>query len=192
MTAVSLAGLLYRSGIHPTAELTQAFLPNDVANLVIGAPILIGSMWLARRGQLVGLIFWRGAALAPPGDRLRGGHGAALPGQYVVHWLDHGPVLAAASDRCAIRSGRRPCGLRHGTDLFHTICAICTRRNQIIVHQLCRENLCRCKSDMFHCWWPRRQSCSVESSRCTRYQTARSFGKGVRPRSRDACQSWRS
>jgi hypothetical protein len=61
MAAVSLTGLLYRSGIYPTDELTQTFLPNDVANLVIGVPILIGSMWLARRGNLVGLLFWPGA-----------------------------------------------------------------------------------------------------------------------------------
>ena len=61
MAAVSLTGLLIRSVIYPSDELVQTFLPNDVANLVIGVPILLGSMWLTRRGELVGLLFWSGA-----------------------------------------------------------------------------------------------------------------------------------
>lgn len=61
MAAVSLVGLLNQSEIYPEKELIQAFLANDVANLVIGLPILIGSMWLARRGKLLGLLFWPGA-----------------------------------------------------------------------------------------------------------------------------------
>jgi hypothetical protein len=36
-------------------------LANDVVNLFIGLPILLGSMWLARRGKLIGLLFWPGA-----------------------------------------------------------------------------------------------------------------------------------
>jgi hypothetical protein len=61
MAVVSLAGLLYRSDIYPTAELIKTFLPNDVVNLVVGVPILIASMWLTRRGKLAGLLFWPGA-----------------------------------------------------------------------------------------------------------------------------------
>jgi hypothetical protein len=61
MTASSLAGLIYRSAIYPTDELRQTFLPNDVVNLTIGVPILLVSMWLARRGKLIGLLFWPGA-----------------------------------------------------------------------------------------------------------------------------------
>jgi hypothetical protein len=34
-----------------------------VVNLLIGLPILLGSMWLARRGQLIGLFLWPGALL---------------------------------------------------------------------------------------------------------------------------------
>jgi hypothetical protein len=34
---------------------------NDVVNLFIGLPILLGSMWLAWRGKLIGLLFWPGA-----------------------------------------------------------------------------------------------------------------------------------
>jgi hypothetical protein len=63
MTAASIAGILYRTVIYPTDELFQTFMPNDVVNLVIGVPTLLGSMWLARRGLLIGLLFWPGALL---------------------------------------------------------------------------------------------------------------------------------
>ena len=59
--AASIIGLLYQTTIYPTEELRQAFVANDLVNLVIGLPILLGSMWLARRGRLVGLLFWPGA-----------------------------------------------------------------------------------------------------------------------------------
>ena len=61
MAAASIAGLLYSAVIYPTDELLQSFMPNDVVNLFIGIPILLGSIWLARRGQLIGLLFWPGA-----------------------------------------------------------------------------------------------------------------------------------
>jgi hypothetical protein len=61
MAAASIAGILYPTVIYPTGELLQSFMPNDVVNLFIGMPILLGSMGLARRGQLVGLLFWPGA-----------------------------------------------------------------------------------------------------------------------------------
>jgi hypothetical protein len=61
MGIVSIASLLSPSNIYPTQELLQSFLPNDVINLVIGLPILLGSMWFARRGELIGLLFWPGA-----------------------------------------------------------------------------------------------------------------------------------
>jgi len=61
MAAASIAGLLYRTAIYPTDELLRSFVPNDVVNLFIGLPILLGSMWLARRGKLIGLLFWPGA-----------------------------------------------------------------------------------------------------------------------------------
>ena len=38
-------------------------MPNDVVNLLIGAPILLGSMWFTHRGRLIGLLFWPGALL---------------------------------------------------------------------------------------------------------------------------------
>jgi hypothetical protein len=59
--AASIAGLLAPDALYPTPELRQSFLPNDLINLIIGLPILLGSMWLARRGSLAGLLFWPGA-----------------------------------------------------------------------------------------------------------------------------------
>jgi hypothetical protein len=60
---VSLVGLLFPQVLYPSDELRQAFVPNDVINLLIGLPILLGSMALARRGSLMGLLFWPGALL---------------------------------------------------------------------------------------------------------------------------------
>jgi hypothetical protein len=57
------AGLLYRDRIYPTDELVQGFVATDVVSLLIGVPILLGSMWLARRGKLIGLLFWPGALM---------------------------------------------------------------------------------------------------------------------------------
>ncbi len=63
-TAVaSIAGLIFQTTIYPTAEVQQSFAANDVINLIIGLPILLGSVWLTRRGQLIGLLFWPGALL---------------------------------------------------------------------------------------------------------------------------------
>ncbi len=61
MAVASVAGLLCRAIIYPTDELLLSFLPNDALNLVVGLPILLGSMWLARRGKLIGLLCWPGA-----------------------------------------------------------------------------------------------------------------------------------
>ena len=63
MTAASLGGLLFPSSIYPTDELLRSFLANDLVNLLIGLPVLLASLWLARRGNLVGLLSWPGALL---------------------------------------------------------------------------------------------------------------------------------
>jgi hypothetical protein len=57
----SLAGLLFQDELYPTQELQESFVANDVVNLALGLPILLGSLWLARHGRLVGLLFWPGA-----------------------------------------------------------------------------------------------------------------------------------
>ena len=40
--------------------LVPGFLAQDVFNLVVALPILLGSMWLARRASLIGLLLWPG------------------------------------------------------------------------------------------------------------------------------------
>lgn len=61
MALASVAGILYQSNIYPTKELLESAVPTDVANLCIGLPLLLGSLWLAREGRLVGLLSWPGA-----------------------------------------------------------------------------------------------------------------------------------
>jgi hypothetical protein len=61
MVTASIAGLLFPTVIYPTDELLRSFVSNDVVNLLIGLPILLGSMWLAWRGKLIGLLLWLGA-----------------------------------------------------------------------------------------------------------------------------------
>jgi hypothetical protein len=61
MTGSSVAGLLYQTDIYPTDESRHWFASNDVLNLVAGLPLLLGSMWLTRRGKLIGLLCWPGA-----------------------------------------------------------------------------------------------------------------------------------
>jgi len=61
MAVAAVVGLLFRTNIYPTGELLLSFVPSDAFNLVVGLPILLGSMWLARRGKLIGLLCWPGA-----------------------------------------------------------------------------------------------------------------------------------
>jgi hypothetical protein len=63
LVAASAAGILLApSGLYgrdPT--LVAVFAGQDAANLVVGLPVLLAGMWLARRGSLVGLLIWPGA-----------------------------------------------------------------------------------------------------------------------------------
>ncbi|HEX9117184.1 MAG TPA: hypothetical protein VGA61_14040 [Anaerolineae bacterium] len=61
MATASVAGLLYSAIIYPTAELRRWMVANDAVNLVVGVPLLLGSLRLARRGRLLGLLSWPGA-----------------------------------------------------------------------------------------------------------------------------------
>jgi len=63
MAGVSLVGLLFQSRIYLIYELHNAFIANDFVNLCIGLPVLLGSMWMTRRGNLAGLLLWPGALL---------------------------------------------------------------------------------------------------------------------------------
>jgi hypothetical protein len=61
LAGVSLVGLFLQNVLYPTEALRQTFVSNDVVNLFIGLPILLGSVWLARTGSLLGLLAWPGA-----------------------------------------------------------------------------------------------------------------------------------
>ena len=63
MTTASVAALVDWSHLYPgvDAALLPLFVGQDALNLVVGLPILLGSMWLARRGVLIGLLLWPGA-----------------------------------------------------------------------------------------------------------------------------------
>ena len=63
MGVLSLAGLISPNRFYPSEESIQSFLVNDIINLILGIPILLGTMWLPRRGKLVGLLYWPGALL---------------------------------------------------------------------------------------------------------------------------------
>lgn len=75
IAGVSAAGIvLGSSGLYATDRqaaagvisataglLVPGFLAQDMINLILGLPILLGSLWLARRGVLIGLLLWPGA-----------------------------------------------------------------------------------------------------------------------------------
>jgi hypothetical protein len=63
MGVMSLIGLTFTDSIYSTEEQAHSYLTNDLINLLIGLPGLLGSIWLARRGRLIGLLFWPGALL---------------------------------------------------------------------------------------------------------------------------------
>jgi hypothetical protein len=63
MAVTSITGLLYQTRIYPTDEALYQYVATDVLNLVVGLPALFGSMWLARRGKLIGLLCWPGMLL---------------------------------------------------------------------------------------------------------------------------------
>ena len=63
MAVASLAGLVSPEAFYTTEELARAFLANDMVVLAIGVPMLLGSMWLTRRGSLTGRLLRPGALL---------------------------------------------------------------------------------------------------------------------------------
>jgi hypothetical protein len=63
VAVAAFGGLLFRHTIYPSDELIKGFLPVDVFHLVAGLPVLLGAMWLARRGRLIGLLSWPGSLL---------------------------------------------------------------------------------------------------------------------------------
>lgn len=63
MAGTSLVGLIFPSSLYPSPEFVRAFRVNDAINLLVGLPGLLGSLWLVRRGRLVGMLLWPGALL---------------------------------------------------------------------------------------------------------------------------------
>jgi hypothetical protein len=58
----SVAGLVSGAyGLYGDSSLVLVSPGADAANLVLVLPILLGAMWLARRGSLFGLLLWPGA-----------------------------------------------------------------------------------------------------------------------------------
>ena len=60
MSVASVAGLLVGNHIYPASQVASN-TGTDALNLVVGLPMLMGSLWLARRGSLIGLLCWPGA-----------------------------------------------------------------------------------------------------------------------------------
>jgi hypothetical protein len=56
----ALAALLNPAQFYPS-DLLGSFVPTDIATLAISLPVLLGSLWLAQRRKLIGLLCWPGA-----------------------------------------------------------------------------------------------------------------------------------
>jgi hypothetical protein len=54
---------LYGTFYYAAEELLLIKLPTDLFTLAVVLPLLVGSMWLARRGKLLGLLCWPGLLL---------------------------------------------------------------------------------------------------------------------------------
>lgn len=63
MSVASLSGIFFANVLYPGANLRRSFLSNDVVNLGLGLPILLGSVFLARKGNWFGGLFWPGVLL---------------------------------------------------------------------------------------------------------------------------------
>lgn len=98
MAALSLAGLLFPSVLYPTTDLRNSSIPTDVVNLVIGLPILLGAMALARRGLLPGLLFWPGMLFFVTYHAVAFAAGVAFAWQFYLYVL-----LAALSVYTLVR-----------------------------------------------------------------------------------------
>lgn len=61
--AAALTSLVLPGAVYTTDEVLLSFLPVDLFHLSAGLPVLLASMWLARRGRLDGLLCWPGALL---------------------------------------------------------------------------------------------------------------------------------
>ena len=60
---VSLAGIIGGTSLYETEELLLLKVPTDLFTLIIAVPVLLLSVWLARRGWLLGLLCWPASLL---------------------------------------------------------------------------------------------------------------------------------
>jgi len=63
MGVMSLVGLIFPGRIYPSEAMRQTYMTNDLINILIGLPYLLVSIYLTRRGKLIGLLLWPGALL---------------------------------------------------------------------------------------------------------------------------------
>ena len=56
--AVSVAGIISGTSLYQTEEMLLQKVPTDLFTLLISVPVLLVSIWLARRGRLLGLLCW--------------------------------------------------------------------------------------------------------------------------------------
>lgn len=58
---VAITGIIYKDFFYPYSTLVYTFIPNDIANLVLGLPLLIVTIFVAQKGKLIGYLCWPGA-----------------------------------------------------------------------------------------------------------------------------------
>jgi hypothetical protein len=63
VSVAAVTGIASPTMVYPVEEVLLFALPTDIVSLVVVLPILLISMWLALRSQLVGLLIWPGALL---------------------------------------------------------------------------------------------------------------------------------
>ena len=63
MTIISLIGFIWPNMLYPGEGQADAYRVNDLVNILIGLPGVLLSIWLIKRGKLLGLLFLPGAAL---------------------------------------------------------------------------------------------------------------------------------
>ena len=61
MFTASIVGVLYSQMFYPDTNHSLGYIGTNLLNLVVGLPVLLATMWLARRGKLTGLLCWPGA-----------------------------------------------------------------------------------------------------------------------------------
>ncbi len=85
MALLSLAGILIPHVFYATDTLRRIFIPNDVVNLVVGLPGLVGAVALVRRRRWIGLLFWPGTLFYVTYTYIAYGVAASMPWLIVVY-----------------------------------------------------------------------------------------------------------